>query len=40
MTAREDVGKMVVGVEFAPNLVAHVIGEDSGFSEVEAMFAR
>ena len=37
MTAREGVGRMVVGVEFAPKLVAEVIGEDSsGFSEVEA----
>jgi hypothetical protein len=36
MTAREGVGRLVVGVEFALNLVAQVIGEDSGFSEVEA----
>ena len=36
MTAREGVCMMVVGVELAPNLVAQVIGEDSGFSEVEA----
>ena len=27
---------VVVGVEFAPNLVAQVIREDFGFSEVEA----
>ena len=36
MTAREGVGRSVVGVELAPNLVAQVIGEDSGFAEVEA----
>ncbi len=35
MTAREGVGRLVVGVNFAPNLVARVIGEDSGFGEVE-----
>ena len=39
MTAREGVGMSVVGVEFAPNLVARVIGEDSsGFAEVKACF--
>ncbi len=36
MTARGGVGKLVVGVELAPNLVAQVIGEDSGISEFEA----
>ena len=36
MTAREGVGMLVVGVEFAPNLVAQVIGEDSRVGEVEA----
>jgi len=36
MTAREGVGMLVVGVEFTPNLVAQVIGEDSGLSEFEA----
>ena len=36
MAAREGVDRLVVGVEFAPNLVAHVIGEDSRFSEFEA----
>ncbi len=32
---RESVGNLVVGVEFAPNFVAQVIGEDYGFSEYE-----
>jgi len=36
MTARDGVGRLVVGVEFDPNLVAHVIGDEYGFSEVEA----
>ena len=36
MTAQEGVGRSVVGVEFAPNLVAQVIGEDFGFAEVVA----
>ena len=36
MSAREGVGKVEVWVDFDPTLVAHVIGEDSGFSEVEA----
>jgi hypothetical protein len=36
MAAREGVGMLVVGVDFAPNLVAQVIGEDSGFAEFEA----
>ena len=36
MTAREGVGRLVVGVELAPNLVALVIGEDFKVSEIEA----
>ena len=36
MTARGGVGRLIVGVESAPNLVAKVIGEDSEFSEFEA----
>ncbi len=36
MTAREGVGMLVVGADFAPNLVAQVIGEISGFSEFGA----
>jgi hypothetical protein len=36
MTAREGVGRLVVGVEFPPNLVTQIIGEDYGFSEFEA----
>ena len=34
MAAREGVGKLVVGVDFAPRLVAHAIGEDYGFQNL------
>ncbi len=36
MAAREGVGRLIVGVEFPPNFMAQVIGEDSGFSGFEA----
>ena len=36
MAAREGVGRLRVGVAFAPILVAQVIGEDYGLSEFEA----
>ena len=36
MAAREGGGSLGVGVAFAPILVAHAIGEGSGFSEFDA----
>ena len=36
MAARGGVGRLGVGAVFAPNLVAEVIGDDSGLSECEA----
>ncbi len=33
MAARQDVGRVEVGVDFDPTLVAQVIGEDSGLLE-------
>ena len=36
MTAQGCVGRLAVGVELAPNLVAQVIGEDYGISKFEA----
>ncbi len=36
MTARKCVGMLIVGVKIPPNLVAQVLGEDSGFSGFEA----
>jgi hypothetical protein len=40
MTAREDVGRLKVGVAFDPNLVARVIGENSRLSEFEACLPK
>ena len=36
MAARGGVGRLGVGVAFAPILVDHVIGDDIGLSEFEA----
>ncbi len=40
MAAREGVGKVEVGVDFDPTLVAQVIEEDFGLLEVEACLPK
>ena len=40
VAAREGVGKLEVGVAFAPSLVTQVIGEDFGLSEFAACLPK